>query len=69
MIADTEGWIVCGTCGMAIMRIDREQEGGVWANVLVPLHEKEYCLSEPVKRVHVEPDLSIICPKVTNGAQ
>ena len=61
---ETEGWIVCQTCGMAISRIDREPEGHIYHNIKVPIHEKEYCLSEPVHRVHVEPDLSIICPKV-----
>lgn len=60
---ETEGWIVCETCGMAVSRIDREREGDIYHNVLIPIHQSEYCLSEPVKRVHVEPDLTIICPK------
>ena len=64
---EIEGWIVCGTCGMAIQRIEREREGDICHNVSVPIHEREYCLSEPIKRVHVEPDLSIICPKVPAG--
>lgn len=62
---ETEGWIVCETCGMAIFRIDREQEGQIYHNVQIPIHQAEYCLSEPIRRVHVEPDLTIICPKET----
>ncbi len=60
---EIEGWIVCETCGMAIFRIDREPDGQIYHNVQVPIHQEEYCLSEPVKRVHVEPDLATICPK------
>ena len=64
---ETEGWIACETCGMAVSRIDRELEGHIYHNTLVPINEKAYCLGEPVRRVHVEPDLSIVCPKVNHG--